>query len=99
MQYQNRQFKLLRRKGVYHKGVYPYDYMYSLDKFDARLPPIQAFKSKLTGQGISIKDYEHARDIWQAFNVKDMRDYHDLYLKSDREVQKTEHIERQNDRT
>ena len=46
-------FKLMRRK-----GVYPYEYMDSWDKFEERdLPPKEAFYSKLYMKGISEKDY------------------------------------------
>ena len=46
-------FKLMRRK-----GVYPYQYMDSWDKFEETdLPPKEAFYSKLNMKGISDKDY------------------------------------------
>ena len=39
------------------KGVYPYDYMVSIDKFnEIKLPPKEAFYSKLNERGISDKD-------------------------------------------
>ena len=44
------------------KGVYPYEYMDSWDKFDeTSLPSTEKFYSKLTGSGISDEDYEHAK--------------------------------------
>ena len=47
------------------------------------LPSIQNFYSKLTGEDISDKGYNHARNVWKEFKCKTMGDYHDLYLKSD----------------
>ena len=73
------QFDLVKRK-----GVYPYDYMDSLNKFqDTELPPKELLYSELNHLHISDEDYEHARKVWNLFQMKTMRDYHDLYLKTD----------------
>ena len=69
------QLTLLKRK-----GVYPYEYINSVEKFnDTKLPPINAFHSTLSGRGISDEDYEHAQNVWKVFNMKTFRDYHKLY--------------------
>ncbi|CAH3190752.1 unnamed protein product, partial [Porites lobata] len=66
------------------KGVYPYDYVSNLKKFsETQLPPKEAFYSKLNDEDISEDDYKHAINVWNTFNCKTIRDYHDLYLKSD----------------
>ena len=66
------------------KGVYPYDYVDSLKKSDEKsLPPKEAFYSKLTGEGITDKDYQHAQIVWNEFNIESMKDYHNLYNLSD----------------
>ena len=66
------------------KGVYPYDYMCSIEKLDEKsLPPKDDFFSKLTNSHISTKEYDYAKFIWKEFNCKTMRDYHDLYLRTD----------------
>ena len=71
--------KLLTRK-----GVYPYDYISSLDKLsETCLPPKEAFYSKLYDEDISDEDYQHAIKVWKTFRCHTIRDYHDLYLKSD----------------
>ena len=33
--------------------------------------------------GISKEDYEHSRNVWSMFELKNMGDYHDLYLETD----------------
>ena len=54
--YSELQYKLLTRK-----GVYPYEYMLSWDRFeDTELPPIEAFCSKLNMSKIGEDDYQHA---------------------------------------
>ena len=66
------------------KEVYPYDYVSSVEKFsETQLPPKSEFYSKLNDEVISDSDYPHAFNVWNTFNCKTIRDYHDLYLKSD----------------
>ena len=62
------------------KGFYPYEYMDSEEKFnDTKLPPREAFYSKLSGKGITEKDYNHVGNVWNTFNMKIFLEYHDLY--------------------
>ena len=69
---------------ITRKGVYPYDYVSNLKKFsETQLPPKQEFYSKLNDEEISDEDYQHALNVFQTFNCKSIKDYHDLYLKSD----------------
>ena len=53
------------------KGVYPYDYMDSFDKFnETELPPINEFYSRLNDSNVNQKDYEHAQKVWDHFGIK-----------------------------
>ena len=66
------------------KGVYPYEYMDSWDRFDENsLPSKDKFYSSLSESGITDSDYEHAKNVWNTFECKNLGDYHDLYLKTD----------------
>ena len=66
------------------KGVYPYDFMDSFEKFDqTELPIREQFYSILNDQHITNGECDHARKVWKTFNIKTMGEYHDLYLKSD----------------
>lgn len=66
------------------KGVYPYDYMDSFNKFgNQQLPLKDSFYSILTDEGISDVQYQHAENLWNTFNMNIMGDCHDLYLQSD----------------
>ena len=66
------------------KGVYPYDYVSSLEKLsETHLPPKEDFYSNLNDEEITDEDYQHAIKVWNTFGCKTIRDYHDLYLKSD----------------
>ena len=72
-------FSLLTRK-----GVYPYEYVKSIKQLkETKLPPKEAFYSKLDDKEISDKDYAHAHNIWNTFNCQTLQDYHNIYLKSD----------------
>ncbi|GBM72361.1 hypothetical protein AVEN_178038-1 [Araneus ventricosus] len=66
------------------KGIYPYEYMSSFSKFEeTQLPPRSTFHSFLTNEGISEADYEHAQNVWKCFKIKNLGEYHDLYVKTD----------------
>ena len=66
------------------KGVYPYDYMDSFQKFSqTQLPKQDDFYSLLTDEEISVSEYAHAQKVWETFGIENMGQYHDLYLKSD----------------
>ena len=65
------------------KGVYPYDYIDSFEKFKEQLPSKEDFYSILNDKHIEDKDYQHAQNVWNTFNIKNMGEYHDLYLASD----------------
>ena len=73
------EYNLLTRK-----GVYPYEYMDSWDRFsETSLRPIEKFFSKLNGSGITNEDYRHATKVWKKFNIQNLGEYHDLYLRTD----------------
>ena len=76
-------FSLMRRK-----GVYPYEYVDGLEKFEeTRLPPKDAFYSRLNMKDISDQDYELAQQVWNRItpghkNIT-LGNYHDVYLATD----------------
>ena len=73
-----------RRALILRKGVYPYEYMDSFEKFnEASLPPKETFYSKLADSHISDEDYEHAKKVWKAYECETLGDYHNLYLATD----------------
>ena len=69
---------------VKRKGVYPYEYMDSLERFkETKLPPKEAFYSKLNNEGISDEDYTHAKKVWKEFKMEHLQNYHNLYNETD----------------
>ena len=82
--YTSQQFDEDKLDLMIKKGVYPYDYMDSFDRFfERRLPSKESFHSTLYNQGITDKEYEHAQQVWNTFGVGDIGQYHNLYLASD----------------
>ena len=78
-EYKEHQHELLIRK-----GIYPYEYMDSWDRFEeTKLLPKDSFYSALSMSGVSETDYERARKVWREFGINNMGEYHDLYLKTD----------------
>ena len=51
------------------KVVLPYEDMNSWD-----------FCSNLNLENITNKDYAHVQKLWDAFDIKDRGEYHDLYV-------------------
>ena len=72
-------FKLLLRR-----GVYPYQYMDSLKRFnETELPSEDKFYNTLNLEDISADDYVHAINVWNTFNINNLGEYHGLYVKLD----------------
>ena len=72
-------FKLLL-----HKGIYPYEYMTSSDKYKE---PVSLNKKlyycKLNGENISDSDIEHVKKVCNGYKFTNLKDYTELYVKSD----------------
>ena len=84
LKYTSKEFQDKKLELMSPKGVYPYDYVDSFEKFnESQLPIKKDFYSILNNQHITDEDYHHAQNVWETFNIKTMGDYHDLYLKSD----------------
>ena len=77
--YSEQQYELLMRK-----DVYPYQYMSSWDKFEeTQLTPKRSFYSNLNMTAISEDDYQQAQKVCKEFRIRNLGEYHDLYLHTD----------------
>ena len=63
------------------KGVYPYEYMDSWERFDETLPDKKAFHSKLYLKEITDKDYIHVQKVFEEFNIKHLGEYYNCIFK------------------
>ena len=74
----SKSFLLLR------KGIYPCEYIDSWERFDGNtIPPKEAFYSELNLENITDKDYEHFKKVWETFEIKNLGEYHHLYVQCD----------------
>ena len=66
------------------KGVYPYEYMDSWEKFnETSLPSKEDFYSNLNMEDIDDIDYRHGNNVFKGFKLENLGDYNDLYVQSD----------------
>ena len=77
------------------KDAYPYEYMNSFERFnEKKLPARKYFYSstkdgkigddgKISDGHISVKNYLTCDKIWNKFEMKNMGDYHNHYVKKD----------------
>ena len=66
------------------KGLYPYEYIDSWERFDETLLlDRKVFYSELNNEDISDKDYEHYKKVWEVFEIKNLGNYHDLHVQWD----------------
>ena len=72
-------FKLIRGKGVFF-----YDYLDKIERFDeTKLPHPKHFHNLLNNTKCDPIDYRRAQMIWECGNCHNFGDYHDIYLKAD----------------
>ena len=66
------------------KGVYPYEYADTSERFsNISLPSKNNFHSNLNMEDISDIDCRHANNVFKVFKLENLGDYHDLYVQSD----------------
>ena len=66
------------------KGVYPYECMDNWEKFnETSLPNKESFYSNLNMKNIDDIDYRHGNNVFKIFKLKNLEEYHDLYVQSD----------------
>ena len=66
------------------KGVYHYEYMDNWERFnETSLPNKESFYSNLNMENIDDIDYRHANNVFKRYKLKNLGEYHDLYVQSD----------------
>ena len=43
-------------------------------------PPFEKYYSKLNLKNITKEDYVHSQKVWKVFKIKDVGEYHDLFV-------------------
>ena len=55
--------------------------MDSWERFnEISLPDKESFYRELKNEHITHEDYENAQKVWSKFNIKNLDEYHDLYV-------------------
>ena len=73
-----------KRRLLFKKGIYPYEYIDSFERFsETKLPDKEKFYSSLNGKGITDEEYAHAKEVWETFGCQNLGDYHNLYVTLD----------------
>ena len=63
------------------KGIDPCEYMDSWKRFkEESLPDKESFYSELNNEHITDEDYTHAQKVCDTFKIKNLGEYHDLYV-------------------
>ena len=66
------------------KGVYSYEYMDNWERFnEMSLLSKESFHSDLNMENIEDIDYRHGNNVFKIFKLKNVGEYHDLYVQSD----------------
>ena len=66
------------------KGVYPYEYVDNWQRFkETLLTSKESFYSNLNMENIEDIDYRHGNNVFNKYKLKNLGDYHDLYVQSD----------------
>ena len=49
---------------------------------ETSLPPKKAFYSDSNLEDLSDKDYLHAQKVWKEFEIRNLGEYHELYVQT-----------------
>ena len=61
------------------KVVYPYEYM---SEWESKIDERENFYSNLDMEDITVADYMYAKRVCKDFEMKNLGEFHDFYLKS-----------------
>ena len=61
------------------KVVYPYEYM---SEWELTIDERENFYSNLDMEDITVADYMYAKRVCKDFEIKNLGEFHDFYLKS-----------------
>ena len=71
-------------KLVKEKGICPDEYINSLKKFNKnKLPDKCNFFRSLKDKCVNEEEYGKSVNVWKVFKMKNLGEYHNLYLKTD----------------
>src|SRR5690606_13598310 len=82
--YFNKKYPNIDNNILKRKGVYPYSYFNSFDKFnETKLSDKKYFYNDLEKEHISSDDYNFAKKVFKLYGCKNLKEFHNLYLLTD----------------
>ena len=70
---------------LFQKGVYPYEYKDDWENFnETSLSEKEHFYNQINMENIIDADYKHTRRVCKDFEMKNLGEYYDLYVQSNR---------------
>ena len=67
---------------IFKKCVFPYEYMTDREIFnDVSLPAKEFFYSTMKTEFVTEEEYEHAKQMWNRYDCRTMKDYTELHMK------------------
>ena len=72
-------------KLICEKGFYPYELVDNVDKLNMDITELKQchFDSRLNLSKLTNEEWEHVQNVIKVFDMKTLRDFHNLYLKVD----------------
>ena len=77
------QFNKEQIKLITQKGVYPYEFIDSVNDFKKHNFHLVISFIHLNKKTITNSQYQYANNVWNKLGCQNLGDYHDIYLKSD----------------
>ena len=71
------------RKNLFKKGLYPYEYITSFERFSEPIPQLKDFKNMLTDETPSEQSYKVLLQTCNQLNITTLGQLHDHYVKLD----------------
>ena len=71
-------------KLLFRKGVYPYEYKDSWEKFKTSVPlDKKCYYNELNDENIKDSELDHVKNVCDTFEINNLGVYHNIYVQSD----------------
>ena len=71
------------RRNLFKKGLYPYNYVSSFERFNEPIPPLKDFQNDITDTTPSVESYNELKETCCQLNISTIGELHDHYVKLD----------------
>ena len=71
------------RRNLFKKGLYPYNYVSSFERFNESIPQLKDFQNDITDTTPSVESYNELKETCRQLNITTIGELHDHYVKLD----------------